>query len=185
MNPSIQAAFPSMRQFATWDTVNVGTGFSFSNRNLDAVGSGWHIVRATLGKSIDKWFCGYQFQNAGTYPMVGFCNGSANLNYYLGADTNSWGYYGYDGRLYNSGTSYAYGSTFNNGDVIELFLDCVNNQFTFYKNGTSQGAVSNTLSGQVIYPASNDYSAMTIRFNPGDTAFTASVPAGCHRGIYI
>ena len=52
------------------------------------------------------------------------------------------GYFGPNGNKIISGGSYAYGSTFTTADEIGIKIDTDNGEVTFYKNGTSQGAIS-------------------------------------------
>ncbi len=45
-------------------------------------------------------------------------------------------------QKYVGSTSSSYGATYNVNDIIGIAMDLDNNTITFYKNGTSQGAIS-------------------------------------------
>lgn len=57
--------------------------------------------------------------------------------------------YSPDGSKYINGTNSAYGATYTTGDVIGVALDMTGGTVTFYKNNTSQGAISISGSGMV------------------------------------
>jgi hypothetical protein len=57
--------------------------------------------------------------------------------------------YSPDGSKYVNGTNSAYGATYTTGDVIGVALDMTGGTVTFYKNNTSQGAISISGSGMI------------------------------------
>jgi hypothetical protein len=79
------------------------------------------------------------------------------------------------------GTTSAYGASYTTGDVIGVAVDIDNNQITFYKNNSSQGAISYTFSSKptmftfVRREASTDAS---YSFNFGQRPFTYTPPTG-------
>lgn len=77
------------------------------------------------------------------------------------------------------GTNSAYGSSFTTGDVIGVALDCDAGTVTFYKNNTSQGAITYAVGGGLA-PAIGQvqgYGAIqTVNF--GQRAFAHTPPTG-------
>jgi len=79
---------------------------------------------------------------------------------------------------YNTGTN-SYGSSYTTGDVIGVALDLDANSVTFYKNNTSQGAVS--FSSGTYAPAVGDGSngsQYTFNANFGQQPFVYTPPSG-------
>jgi len=89
-------------------------------------------------------------------------------------------YFG-DGNKQVDGTNTSYGASYTTNDVIGVAVDIDNNQITFYKNGTSQGAISYTFSSRpTMFPyvrreASTDAS---YSFNFGQRPFAYTPPSG-------
>jgi hypothetical protein len=89
-------------------------------------------------------------------------------------------YFG-DGNKQVDGTNTSYGASYTTNDVIGVAVDIDNNQITFYKNGTSQGAISYTFSSRpTMFPyvrreASTDAS---YSFNFGQRPFAYTPPTG-------
>jgi hypothetical protein len=89
-------------------------------------------------------------------------------------------YFG-DGNKQVDGTNTSYGASYTTNDVIGVAVDIDNNQITFYKNGTSQGAISYTFSSRpTMFPyvrreASTDAS---YSFNFGQRPFSYTPPSG-------
>jgi len=71
--------------------------------------------------------------------VIGIGNPSANLATYAGADTNSYGYYGADGKKLYDGGSETMGDTYTVGDKIQMAYDMNNGNLWFGKNGTWVG----------------------------------------------
>lgn len=99
------------------------------------------------------------------------------------------GYSLVDGSKYINGTSTAYGATCAINDVIGVAIDCGASTVTFYKNNTSQGAISID-SGAEWYPASTNGTGSateTGNFNFGQRPFTYTPPTGfkalCQRNM--
>jgi hypothetical protein len=104
-----------------------------------------------------------------------------------GADHNTYGsstgvsYYGYDGTKYVDGTASSYGSSYTNGDIIGVALNLDSGTVTFYKNNSSQGAITlpSSTSGWKAYVAngaSGGTQAGVINF--GQRAFAYTAPSG-------
>ena len=87
---------------------------------------------------------------------------------------------------YSSGDKYVGGSSstynnqsFTNGDVIGVALDMDNGQVTFYKNNTSQGAISLvSTEGHLGIGAVGTGQSLSMSINFGQQAFTYTPPTG-------
>ena len=102
----------------------------------------------TFGMSTGKWYWEVLAHTlGGNYANIGLGNdverGTTSVaNGAIGV------YYGNDGkrnpRAQNSGTT-SYGATYTDGDIIGIAFDADNESVTFYKNGSTQGAVGSVL----------------------------------------
>lgn len=85
-----------------------------------------------------------------------------------------------EGGLFgNDGSSSSYGATFATGDTIGVAFDADNGSLTFYKNGTSQGVATSSISSSKYpyVPVFMLYDAK-VEVNFGAKAFTHSAPSG-------
>jgi hypothetical protein len=78
--------------------------------------------------------------------------------------------------------STAYGSSYTTGDVIGVAVDCDNNQITFYKNNTSQGAIlfsaSGITSADMVFQAYTQSGSDAWAANFGQQPFVYTPPTG-------
>lgn len=121
----------------TWDPLAIGTGMTLSNGSLTVQASSsvtYTTARATTGKSAGKWYFETNLDAAYTNAEVGVSNSSANLNSYLGADANSWGYQ-MDGAISHNNSFPSSGITYTTGDVIGIAIDFGAGQLWLSKNG--------------------------------------------------
>ena len=59
----------------------------------------------------------------------------------IGWENNSWGYYGDDGKFFNStGRGKPYGPLFTTGDTIGCCFNFINNMVFYTKNGVHLGS---------------------------------------------
>lgn len=117
-------------------------GLSFSQNGVHSMG------RASVGVSSGKWYWEVQ---ANAESLVGWANANANLNSFLGSDTNGWGYYS-DGNLYHNGVNViATWSPWAAAVTLGFAFDGDADTMTVYANNVLQGTVTG-LSG-AIYPA--------------------------------
>ena len=106
--------------------------------------------------------------------------GQGIASYDAGGDTYQVLYFG-SGNKQIDGTSSSYGASYTTNDVIGVAVDIDSNQITFYKNNTSQGAISYTFSSKpTMFPyirreGSTDAS---YSFNFGQQPFAYTPPAG-------
>lgn len=105
--------------------------------------------------------------SGGVPPITeGIVNGSAAFNKYVGEDANGFGYCRGDGNVYNNGSSVASFATSALNDYVEVTLDEVNLNASWWKNGVLLGTVTIT--------ADAWWYAATVSGNPGDLAIWAN-----------
>lgn len=152
---------------------NASNVVTFQNRGM-LIYAG--ASRATRGVSTGKWYWETIISYVDTYgPIPGVGNASAILSSYPGADTNGWGYYGYNGQKYHNG-NLTYGSTFTLNDCIGTALDMDGGTLTWYLNGVSQGVAYNsgitgTLFPMVGFPGAGAGHAVLCNFHKSQMVF--------------
>tara|TARA_R100001224_G_scaffold20317_1_gene10154 strand:- start:2483 stop:3835 length:1353 start_codon:yes stop_codon:yes gene_type:complete len=128
-------------------TVYRGT-LSDAGTKFDGTGVTSGSVAAVSNYAVNKgkWYAEFKLSQAGQdYARLGVATlDGYNQTSWLGnADPGNIALYqGNDGAKYVGSTSSSYGATYNVNDIIGIAMDLDNNTITFYKNGTSQGAIS-------------------------------------------
>jgi len=193
---SIDQSYDSpTNNFATLNPIaaQAGSGVSsavntFTEGNLKVADLASDTAISNLGVSTGKWFWEVQVVTDQDGIAIGACNEGFNLNAELGYNSPSsqsngkvFGYYGNGNKFITIGDGSqftSYGSAIAVNDIIGVALDLVNNQVTFYKNGTSQGTFSITAlgSGESYFPAIGNWSASAVvaNYNFGYPPFTIS-----------
>ncbi|OQS05252.1 HECT E3 ubiquitin ligase, partial [Thraustotheca clavata] len=134
---------------------------TFSDDGLSVSYSGnetWRMVLGSEGFSVGrhKWQIRIE-KSSSAYLFLGVASKRANLESFLGADENSWGYIG-DGALYYQRNRFkTYGDTFGEGDILGLDLDCEQGTLSFSKNGVDLGIAFDNIVGE-LFPAVAFYS---------------------------
>lgn len=101
----------------------------------------------------------------------------AKTHAFVGCDSFSYGYHGYDGQIYQQDTKGAqYGPTFTSGDVIGCGINYANHSAFFTKNGVSLGVAFESIdtSSELLYPCvglSTAGEAITANFGQEPFAF--------------
>jgi hypothetical protein len=138
--PTLTSATAS--NFATLNPLNkaLSAGNGFSNGNLTysqgAETDGQAV--ATIVPTTGKWYCELVYPTATGYPVIGVHRGGdAGLWYNIGI-----AYRGNSGDKIIDGTGSAYGAAFGVNDVMGIALNLDAGTVTFYKNNTSQGAIT-------------------------------------------
>ena len=135
---------------------------------------------ATIGMSSGKWFCEMYVTTLGAESSVGISRGLNVMNTYVGASSDSWGYY-YNGLKYNNATSGTYGSSYTAGDTVGVAFDADAGTLIFTKNGTSQGTAFTGLTSGPYYFAVEGRSstaANDVTMNFGQQAWKYAPPSG-------
>jgi len=175
--------------FATFNPLQIPNGGSptFAEGNLyyDLNDSGSTI--STIGVSSGKWYC--EIKAEGTMsqrPIIGLnylnptSQGDAGNQVWPGHDVA----YAYNGDKWLNYSNSSYGSSWSNGDIIgiALDLDSATQTVTFYRNGTSQGAINLPASGKTWHVSVSSYGAdgdnLAFTANFGQRAFEQTQPTG-------
>jgi len=133
--------------FATLNALDINA-ITLTQGNLLAgsTGATWKSTRSTLGVSKGKWYWEMKATaSASSYD----CQIGVGLFSLAIASFGEWSsanpsviYTAGSGEKILNGTTSAYGATYTVGDIIGVAFDADNLTVTFYKNGTSQGAIT-------------------------------------------
>jgi len=142
-----------------------GVTRTYTNGNLDVSVAGLNTnTYSTIGVgTTGKWYWEFQIPTigGGANPMGGiaapqFCAQEANLNRAV--------VYRVNGNTIVDDTQSSYGATYTTTDIIGVAVNVTDSQVTFYKNGTSQGAINYSgISTTAFLPV--------VRSNAGTDAF--------------
>jgi hypothetical protein len=115
---------------------------------------------------------------SGPSLMVGVAAYSTADSYaYFNA--SSLGYYSFSGNKFIANVGTAYGATWTDGDNIGVAVDSGAGTVTFYKNGTSQGAITFAAAGLFPFGCDGNSSlAGSMVFNFGQRPFAYTPPTG-------
>ena len=151
---------------------------SFADGNLSAtVGASGSTEEAFVTMafpSSDKWYCEVTVSNiASGNARIGIGNSATAID-----SRGASGYfYQQDGQKYVLGTASAYGSSWTTNDVIGVAFDAGAGSITFYKNNTSQGAITGiSTTTQWVLGATGK--ATVLILNCGQRPFTYTPPSG-------
>ena len=153
----------------------------------------FNTATSTIGMSSGKYY--FEVKRIAERGLVGITNvETAKLNttsqYYNGDTDNSndYGYYSDDGKVYNNGNPSGSGATWGNNDIVGCAVDLDNRKIYWHKNGTyiNSGNPSAGSGGQAIpadltyYFAVSGYTSTTFQCNFGNGFFgtTAVSSAG-------
>ena len=110
---------------------------SAANLTYSIAANGNGYPTSTIQFSADKYY--WECTVTSTHNIIGIVLGTTGTTTQL--FSTGYGYY-YTGVKYVNGTSSAYGSSYTTADVIGVAVDMTALTITFYKNNTSQGAIS-------------------------------------------
>jgi len=136
--------------FATMNPLDnfYGNGtFAEGNLKVTTPSSGSAFNTGTIGVSSGKWFWEVKYvsdsDSGANYSRIGITGRVATASNDALGNSNSMQYASIDGAKGYNGGSNSYGSAYAPGDIIgvALDLDSGTQTITFYKNGSSQGAI--------------------------------------------
>ena len=142
---------------ATWSPIT-GSAQVYSNGNLNAAtaSSAWKGGFTTIQVPLNSgtWYYEMYIDSAGSSSgqlSIGWSESDRSVtDNNDSGDTQGWVTYALNGKTYNNAAStVSYGATYTTGDVIgcKINTDTSSNNITFYKNGASQGNLSEAFNG--------------------------------------
>ena len=148
-------------------------GTTFSEANLKATGSSAYAWGTTNSGLTGKYYWEMTVTAGTSVAAVGVDDGigqtstpNANFVVYLS-----------NGQKTINATSSAYGASYTTGDIIGVALNMDTGAITFYKNNTSQGAISNAFTAGVL-PHVECGGSWAFQANFGQRPFTYTPPTG-------
>jgi len=166
--------------YATWNPLENGSA-TFVQGNLrttTSTTSGKRSVGSTVLVSSGSWYCEVEcVTNGSSSAAIGIANTSFVIGSEIGA--NCYAYYN-DGMKIINGSYSAYGASYTNGDIIGIAFNADSGTLTFYKNGSSQGAISSIPAGtyRIAVAGNSSVTALTFEANFGQRAFAYTAPSG-------
>lgn len=175
----------------TWNPSDKASQITLSDGNLTTTANFGDncLARATSYKSSGKWYWEITTTTLadGTESEIGIGTSAIVINDYprIGSSAYGWswqcnGYYGHNGSFVSAGTS------FTDGDIIQIALDLDSGKLWFGKNGTWNGSgnpatganpVYTGVSGN-IFPMIDLYNSNAWTANFGASAFSYTEPEG-------
>jgi hypothetical protein len=178
--PTLTSATES--NYAVLNPLNTSAPAYIKNGNLfiDAIGGTSYVVsNSTIGVDTGKWYCEYTIgaTYGSYYPSIGVTTIASSQNVAGDGADGGVGYFK-NGEKLQGGSFSAYGSSFTTGDVIgvALDLDSGTKTATFYKNNTSQGAI--TVTGATFWINAATQGTATANINFGQQPFAYTPPTG-------
>ena len=146
-------------------TVNTGGGNAYGSIAIPSSGKWYWEITPTSGMATASGMLG-----------VAAYSPSDSYAYY---NASSLGYYSNSGNKFIGNVGTAYGATYADNDIIGVAVDVDSGTVTFYKNNTSQGAITYAAAG--LFPFVCDANAsLSASFvaNFGQRPFTYTPPTG-------
>jgi len=134
--------------FATWNSLLRNNAYAGQNLPINVnstfvsgeTGTNYPTYVSTLGASSGKYYFECKMgSSGGPGAMIGVTD-SSDRNSYFGSGTYDYGYFGYDGTKFVSGSATSYGNSYGNNDIVGCAVDLDNNKLYFHKNGTYQNS---------------------------------------------
>ena len=138
---------------------NYYTAATFSEGNLKIVtqnGDNYAPKVSNFALSQGKWYAEVKYvsrSSGDNFSLIGIKSTQITNTNYLGENTNDYGLYSENGNYYQAGSATSYGTSYDQGDIIGIYLDLDNNKLYFAKYGT----IMNSGTGiSITDPASTD-----------------------------
>lgn len=172
------AAFPNAGNapYATWNPSDKGAGITLSGGNLIATCVASNTsCRATLGKSSGKWY--WEVVSTSNQAGIGVSKSTDVTSTWVGGGTNSYGWYGADGKLYNNGSGLTPANGTYTTNTLGFALDMDNGTLYCYLDNVLQPKIITGLSG-TYYPGVGNNTAFSATANFGQNPLTYTPPNG-------
>ena len=163
----------------TYNPLRIRGTNTLSDGNLQAAaGSAGAYVTSTFGVSSGKWYWEYTFTGTYNFPIVGIMGTALYQDAYPSQLTNAVLYYSSNGNKYIDSTSSSYGASYAVSDKIGVALNLDDNEITFFKNNSTQGAIS--ISNREYTPLAGEEGSVNggIIANFGQSDFEYTPPTG-------
>jgi hypothetical protein len=171
--------------YCTWNPLNKGNDVTLSNGNLQAASpsASKDGVFGTIGVTSGKWYWEVTLtsSDSNTNAAIGVALGSVSPDAGSPSTAGVYFYASYNGSKWLSTSDSSYGASYAAGDTIGVALDATSGTLIFYKNGSTQGTATSSLSSGTYFPYVGDNannSAQTVVANFGQRAFHTAAPAG-------
>jgi hypothetical protein len=151
---------------------------TLTNGNLDIANAANSLCNGTAMVTSGKWYWEVKLISGSDYfvgaQRVNIQNIPANKFQVAGGAF----YYSGNGNKYMNGDGgSAYGASYTTNDVIGIALNLDANTITFYKNNTSQGAIT-IVAGDWVPCSVTGGTACSYEYNFGQRAFAYTAPSG-------
>ena len=163
----------------TYNPLRIRGTNTLSDGNLQAAaGSAGAYVTSTFGVSSGKWYWEYTFTGTYNFPIVGIMGTALYQDAYPSQLTNAVLYYSSNGNKYIDSTGSSYGASYAVSDKIGVALNLDDNEITFFKNNSTQGAIS--ISNREYTPLAGEEGSVNggIIANFGQSDFEYTPPTG-------
>jgi hypothetical protein len=152
---------------------------TLSNGNLDAVTPASNSTNAFVYGTFciptsGKWYWEY-------VPTANGWQSYCGIGEIGNASSKSVIYYANSGQKYVDGSASAYGATYGDNDVIGVAVDAGAGLVTFYKNNSSQGAISYSVASGIYSATLGDGTnslGVSLSINFGQRPFAYTAPSG-------
>ena len=148
--------------------LNSGYSTTYSEGNLQLSGS-FGVGQSSIFVNSGKWYVEMSYSAIGGTPtLVGPLGSVAGVSYQN------------DGNKNINSTITSYGATYTTGDLIGCAFDVDSGTTEFFKNGASQGVITQPLGTSVMFRTSSNAASgtNTLRVNFGQRPFTYTPPTG-------
>ena len=171
--------------YPVWNPLGYSNGGGISNGNLTYAFAN-NLASVTMATpTTGKWYWETTVTSAsgaagfvlGIFDPVN-ATGSGGVASLFGAGVC---YYNIDGTKYVSGSNTAYGASYTTGNIIGVALNIDSGTVTFYKDNTSQGAITlpaNTGGWVFQAQAAGGANSATLNINFGQRPFSYTPPSG-------
>ena len=172
----------TVANYAVMSPINI-SGMTLSEANLKvsqtATAQG---CRSTIAMTSGKWYWEITNTTGSVHDNIGITPDTTPLTTDLTvAGSNAIVYSAFAGQKGINGTFSTYGATYTTNDIIGVAVDIDNNTVTYYKNNTSQGAITGlSLSGFTWYAVNTNANNISNvkAYNFGQRPFSYTPPTG-------
>ena len=179
-SPTLSASASNYAVFNPIGGVSNPSTITNGNLNVTTPVTGVGTTVSTIQiPSLGQYYCEITFVTDGAAGQIGIVD-FATINTNFPLSPNCVSYASSSGVKFVDGSSSSYGSSYTTGDIIGLAINANTGSITFYKNNTSQGAITHAVAGLVIAvcDGSNGAGGSVFAGNFGQQPFTYTPPSG-------